>query len=975
MVQLTTVDRDEKYSEETLAEALAADHSGRHTARIAHLYFDRTKFLTDKDYKVELPELFSRIFGTIDGNGQLLDHGWLGKSQNIPGSPTSLAQSLQKDLENTFDTKKWSREQLAAFRVFQLLDPGDQGNLFEVIFERENRARYIYYMRKEVFPNHLTAILPAYLQSGGRDAHLTLGGRGSGLQFYETLSVATSPVSYTPENINESIALSLEELYVFRFVNWFALYSSENSRSTGASAGSQTSTSQSTGPMHSKSISGAGKKSLTGPSRRTGYVLYLSQRHTLDMINNNPPLELFRRYLERMVPHDTSKMMYNEKLFFSTIIHLWLLRNVELSAPSLQQNLSGNYLTNGTMVVARPQYGSMTYSASTPPAPQQAFLAPSSTLLQALTIFFVHICADKNLCPGYPASKSSMGQSTSSALVVSNVGISSCQGMLKTGEPGLTPYLRAIRCPVYQFFVTTLQRVDKLPNSTSAGLLNTMDLWLSYLQPWRAAWRWEPKQTETHNSMQNMFNTFVHARREEPTTGRTGPRSSQGQSANDANKVASQAKPVSENFEPQWMWFVIQNYLTYSHVLQIVIARLQETSLSEPDRRMIERAFHASGAFSDAVVCILRSCEIIIEDEVLEQPARPLRDELAASYHHLGYIANPEILDAKRRGEVQDLLTIVDCMHEHRKDIYSILSQHMKELDWHVEERAIPALLDSRPAMQIILNQINSLSAQEKKSSGYMPSGNLGRFIYSQGTGDKEQEKIPNATERENTVRRMHNVFNVPQPKRQTGGLSKGTSDQSFAKSAPLDAPESRLMLASPQWLGEQVTCVYRRLTALGRLQMDSGRRICGTQEMRYVGDPLVNPPPVCSYEIAWLVRLTFSLSKSLNKLFDLDHVTYDMDEQGDGEWKQSQFRFNLRFMADARNMLFFAIVVVLCNAVFFQFPLAFPYILAMLLSPLSVLLGPDSIGEYGALLIWPFAVMIQLVRYSGLDETTGGEF
>jgi len=58
MVQLTTVDRDEKYSDETLAEALAADHSGRHTARIAHLYFDRTKFLTDKDYKVELPELF-----------------------------------------------------------------------------------------------------------------------------------------------------------------------------------------------------------------------------------------------------------------------------------------------------------------------------------------------------------------------------------------------------------------------------------------------------------------------------------------------------------------------------------------------------------------------------------------------------------------------------------------------------------------------------------------------------------------------------------------------------------------------------------------------------------------------------------------------------------------------------------------------------------------------------------------------------
>ena len=48
---------------------------------------------------------------------------------------------------------------------------------------------------------------------------------------------------------------------------------------------------------------------------------------------------------------------------------------------------------------------------------------------------------------------------------------------------------------------------------------------------------------------------------------------------------------------------------------------------------------------------------------------------------------------------------------------------------------------------------------------------------------------------------------------------------------------------------------MYRRLTAEGRRQVASGERVTTGAALEYIGDPLLDPPPVCSYEVPVLVR------------------------------------------------------------------------------------------------------------------------
>ncbi|GBG27641.1 Sphingomyelin phosphodiesterase 4 [Hondaea fermentalgiana] len=1031
MATLTAKDRDQEYNSETLSKTLEANESCRHTARIAHLYINRTAYLTDKDYQEDLPQLFDRIFGVLEAqSGRHADHGWLERIKNVADAPRLLAPLLRSNLEATFNDKKWSRDQLAAFRVFQLLDPGDRGNLFELIFERDNR-QCIKYLHTALLPGHIQAILPAHLQAGGRDVGLPLGNRAPGFQYYERLSLATSPQNYAPEQLSTSIALTLEELFVFRFACWFVFAPNMNTMIMAPVAGSDSSQSKS-----SQSGSRPPTSSSSGvvPQRRPSNILYLSARHTDDMVKKNPPLELLRRYFERLLPYDASSLTRWGHFFFETLTHLWFLRNVDLvaaaaaAAPTSNgQGLLGASQNSASLIVARPQYGGMTYtSASSLGAHLQYFVAPSHDLLKAMAIFFVYLSSAPGLRCGYPDSRRNNATpfggdagTLSSALVASNWD----EGERRHGvneyllELGQTPYLRALRKPTYQFFVTNLQKIGKLPNAYAAGMLDVMDLWLAFLQPWRAASRLAPKPTKTQDGVRGAFSAVAQAvsvrsptRRQDgggsggdanssrndtqggrgqggaSSSGRqddgqsggvpSGSRSGSGvgpRSSGQGNgKGQAQGESTSARFEPQWMWFVVQNYLTYAHVLQIVFSRMQETSLSDNDRYMVERAFLNTGAFCDPVVCILRACEIIIEDEVLRSPERSLANELATSFPHLQAVLGKESLDANRlnaprKAEAEDLVAVVECLELNRGSVYAILTQHFKEFDWRVEERAIPALLDSRPAVQVILDQIRFSGRKQGRADDMSARAGaaLGWLAHALG-GDTDGKSSMNQAERSRlAVSRMHSVFNVPRQKMQAGSARADLADPAYARTAALSAPASRLMLGSPRWLGEQVTCVYQRLTALGRLQMDSGRRVCGSQDMHYVGDPLVNPPPVCSYEVGWLVRLMFSVSVALNKLCGLDHPMYEMDDQAGHAWKQSRFRFNLRFVADARNLLLVALVGLLGNLAFVGFSVPFPYALALLVSPLAVLLGPEALGEHIALLVWPMAIALQVARQS----------
>jgi hypothetical protein len=122
-------------------------------------------------------------------------------------------------------------------------------------------------------------------------------------------------------------------------------------------------------------------------------------------------------------------------------------------------------------------------------------------------------------------------------------------------------------------------------------------------------------------------------------------------------------------------------------------------------------------------------------------------------------------------------------------------------------------------------------------------------------------------------------------------------------------------------------------LTAAGRQQIAQGRRVCSKVEASYIGDPMLRPTE--TYEIAWLAHKLVTLSMHLNRRYGLDtrrsgssptsrdYLSIYEDERPSEAiirgrmWAESvappkhilgvdvYLRFNLRFLADYRNLLF----------------------------------------------------------------------
>ncbi|KDO32447.1 hypothetical protein SPRG_02924 [Saprolegnia parasitica CBS 223.65] len=92
-------------------------------------------------------------------------------------------------------------------------------------------------------------------------------------------------------------------------------------------------------------------------------------------------------------------------------------------------------------------------------------------------------------------------------------------------------------------------------------------------------------------------------------------------------------------------------------------------------------------------------------------------------------------------------------------------------------------------------------------------------------------------------------------------------------------------------------------LSAAGRRQVANGLRLCTTDAVTYVGDPMLKP--ISSYEIPCLVRLLYRVSMAINVLLGLPNpyegkVTLDEKLQTP---TTECFRVNLRFLAAKTNV------------------------------------------------------------------------
>ena len=477
-VRLTRVDEEEQYLNETLSTVIKAAHSGRHFARIAHLYFARTPTLSQADLETNLLTLFEKVFGPSPMKNT--ERGWLGASYS-PDLPKNVWSEICRDLDSTFDINKWESEQLKVFRVVQLLHPKEKENLFHVVYRRKNISFQYFYPICDL-PPRTERILRIWRQ-GQYQVYVP--------ELYIELCGGHPPV------VENYLQLYLSDLFTMRFLNWFTGSCHLN---------------------HQTSANSQIKKKKKGSLFST----------VPDALAGNPPLEILFAYMQVFLTFSSGAQesipLRSQAIFRWAICDLWLNR--------------------------------IKMNSDDPPVSPVTKL-----LLNSIYILICHITLDR-------------------CLVFDDE---------ITGEIKLSVNLNTFRYPLYNFFVCTFQETpcDSEPNNFDS----IIDLWLTYLTPWKTQDRVNPAKEETS------FERIVHF------------------------SPLLKASSHPDAFDRRWIWFIVHNYCIYVDLFLKIVEHLDQEA--NPSLEVLEaflRCFGPNSAFSLQSIGILLTCESLLKKERLRLP-------------------------------------------------------------------------------------------------------------------------------------------------------------------------------------------------------------------------------------------------------------------------------------------------------------------------------------------------------------------
>lgn len=368
-------------------------------------------------------------------------------------------------------------------------------------------------------------------------------------------------------------------------------------------------------------------------------------------------------------------------------------------------------------------------------------------------------------------------------------------------------------------------------------------------------------------------------------------------------------------FGVKWLWYIVQHYLIYTDVLRATFLRLQDNSVTKAEFSAMVEAFRSDGVFCDAVVAIIRACEILIED-AMAGTHRDLYATVIASFPWMdnatrpAYTRSDAAVDASRSREKGSssisVRAAIEEMGEHRPALLEILKRQFAELSWDLSKTPLPSISNLRETVERVLQQMHWQQSQSKKRQqlkGTLAAGEaalswFNRAIVTTAAGGKTQLSEDELISQ--TIARLHQVFAIP-----SMTSAAASNKMSAVDRKRLQQPETEVVFAAPPWLRDGAKCSYRRLTDQGRKQIATGERSATTQSVEYIGDALLNPPPICSYEVAVLVRLFHSLSLWLNRMLKLNPVGEEEELTQDKEVLEEKFRINLRMLADMRNLIF----------------------------------------------------------------------
>jgi len=718
-----------------------------------------------------------------------------------------------------------------------------------------------------------------------------------------------------PADARAFISLTMLEYYLFFFVR-FAAYGQSSQQMqppTADTSSTRTSTTVAGTPANTPRASTSSSSSSSAPAP---YNLGISGVNRYSYSSRGPYgervyLHLFQSYIERYLPHSKPMMPphllsasspsshgkrlprppvrsfvdldQDAELFLRLVLELWL----DGGGPS------GGVPTTAEAVLRLPNRGGSTSSfggpmtPSTPlpgmPYPAAAsvglemsfelasvawgaameYAAPKSLVKRGIRQLVNHIVSDPglgNAVAGEAAYTRKRGMGgmmqlgTAAASVVSARSTTPPVNGAAVSTPRvdivagwcLPPAMTATQAPFYNYVRMNLRHAPV--HVSDSAFFSALNAWLVWLEPWNTSVRKNRPVASTLSSP-TKAKKFLSE-----TVQSLGGKSTKLDTYTSSIVVPKATAPSS--YTSAWEPYIAANLHLFTVPLAIFLRRARELDFSPRD-------FHKSLSYVQKVFRVYTPEIVQVLNRLLSPQSRhgPLNDIITQHERILGEFCPPSGLS---------LSSCVQDMHNLLEEIYLQHQKKVRELD----------IID-RFAQRI--------------------EGLLG-----QGTKGDEH-----ALERLLAQARV--IVDLPVDYEVLPGEKKGAGGGSGAivtSKRDEDKPE-------------RVHGGF--LTEAGRHQILMGTRKCSAMDVAYIGDPMYSR--VKSYEIPFLVDWTVRASDWLNDrlglvplqraggeemrqsdISDTAALVLKLFKQGD-ERKRIWFRFNLRFLADYRNLICFAIL------------------------------------------------------------------
>lgn len=347
-----------------------------------------------------------------------------------------------------------------------------------------------------------------------------------------------------------------------------------------------------------------------------------------------------------------------------------------------------------------------------------------------------------------------------------------------------------------------------------------------------------------------------------------------------------------QGYTAAWESYVLANYHFYTTLLGAFVERAKELDFAA-DERNLQIVDRVISVFTPDLLALLRRASLHLEKS---QPfAMPYSFNRSSNFTRTrsGSFGS----SSKSKHSAGDALTATQA---------HVLTFYCKSLG--IECTPVPLHESFHRDAERLFDKLWTAavtSSSTSTSSGHSPADlyqNVSAVFRSSSTKavDKVAEQVQRVSRMLRRVFEISDAYVASTAHSRSSSATAGGGLESFAPSRDKRMPHL--------------------LSREGVYQLLNGMRLCSPDTAEYIGDPMLSP--ICTYEVAWLVRLSYKVSTWLNDSFGFVNPYHGKRLEDNLEVDPAspfvRFRFNLRFLASKVNLSYLAAFLLLLYVLYF---------------------------------------------------------